>query len=191
MKIIFLDIDGVLNGYNNWTILGWRIVSLLHIKALKKLYRKITDPCGVHERKVKRLARIIKATNAKVVMTSSWKHSWWETPYYIMNNKQKKLTDLFNKYNINVIDITPDLLGVGRDEEILTWLSKNEKAVENFIILDDENSFLTAFYNDIRFIQTSSAPISTMIIWQRYENTGLNNKHVKQAIQILNNLKGE
>ena len=32
MKIIFLDIDGVLNGYNFFTDFGWRIACFFNIK---------------------------------------------------------------------------------------------------------------------------------------------------------------
>lgn len=189
MKIIFLDIDGVLNGYNRWNTLGWRIACFLNNKRLKNWYRKINDPCGIHESKVKRLAKIIKATDAKVVMSSSLRVIWWKVPYEKQKSNVKKLTDLFNKYNIDVIDITPRSLDGKRDKEILAWLSKHEEEVENFIILDDENSFLRAFDDDKRFIQTSSVAKGVMIQGFTRENTGLKRKHVNQAIKILNSIK--
>ena len=49
MKIIFLDIDGVLNGYNYWNLLAWDVISRLPIKGLKKLCIKIFDPWGIHK----------------------------------------------------------------------------------------------------------------------------------------------
>lgn len=191
MKIIFLDIDGVLNGYNQLNTLGWKIVCLINNKSLKNWYRKITDPCGIHKSKVKRLAKIIRKTNAKVVMSSSWRVIWWKVPYEKQKGNVKKLTDLFNKYNINVIDVTPRSPDGKRDKEILAWLSKHEEEVENFIILDDENSFLRAFDNDKRFIQTSSVAKGVMIQGFPRENTGLKKKHVRQAIKILNGIKGK
>ena len=30
LNIIFLDIDGVLNGYNKWNLLGWNIVKRIN-----------------------------------------------------------------------------------------------------------------------------------------------------------------
>lgn len=185
-KIIFLDIDGVLNGYNFWSMLGWYILCFFKNEKLKEIYRKVTDPCGVHEHKMKRLAKIVHKTNAKIIMSSSWRGGFWYTPYDEKRGHQKKLTDLLNKYNIEVIGITPRYSGEGRDKEILSWLSVNDKNVENFIILDDENSFLEAFHNDERFIQTSSVPRGKMIMGHWYENTGLKRKHVKKAICILN-----
>ena len=34
-NIIFLDIDGVLNGYNKWNLLGWNIVKRIKYKPLE------------------------------------------------------------------------------------------------------------------------------------------------------------
>lgn len=186
MKIIFLDIDGVLNGYGFCEYIGWKVVCFFKNKNLKNWYRKVTDPCGVHESKVKRLAKIIKKTNAKVVMSSSWRIGWWQRPYENMFDDQKKLTDLLKKYNIEVIDVTPNLSGCKRDEEILHWLYEHDGEVEKFIILDDENSFLRAFDNDERFIQTSTVTLGQMICGHWREKTGLKRKHMKKAIKILN-----
>lgn len=185
MNIIFLDIDGVLNGYNQWNTLGWKLILKFKSKRLRSLYRRLTDPCGVHESKVKRLAKIVKASDAKVVMSSSWRFGWWKTPYEDMYDDQRKLTDLLNKYNIEVIDITPDLACGKRDEEILQWLSEHENEMHNFIILDDENTFMRAFWNDVRFIQTSSVPKGVMVQGFGIEDAGLKNKHVKRAINVL------
>ena len=187
MKVIFLDIDGVLNGYNRWNVLGWKVVSKLNSLRLRIWYKKFTDPCGIHESKVKRLANIINVTGAKVVMSSSWRHSWWRTPYEEMTDRQKQLTDLLNKYNIEIIDITPSLQNARREDEIIAWLSRHENDITNFVILDDENSFLSVFWEDARFIQTSTVPKGTLIKGLAIEDTGLKNKHVRKAIKVLNN----
>ena len=186
MNVIFLDIDGVLNGYNRWNVLGWKVVSKLNSLRLRIWYKKFTDPCGIHESKVKRLAKIINVTGAKVVMSSSWRHSWWRTPYEEMTDRQKQLTDLLNKYNIEIIDITPSLQNARREDEIIAWLSRHENDITNFVILDDENSFLRVFWEDARFIQTSTVPKGTLIKGLAIEDTGLKNKHVRKAIKVLN-----
>jgi hypothetical protein len=182
-KIIFLDIDGVLNGYNFWTLIGWKIVSLLNVG--KNWYRKVTNPCGVHEEKVKRLAKIIKETGAKVVMSSSWRKVWWKKPYEEMSERQKQLTDLLNKYGIEIIDITPTSRRGRREDEIISWLARHEDEIESFVILDDERRDLQCFVDD-RLVQTSSAKGSQMIKGHWREDTGLKEKHVRQAIAILN-----
>lgn len=183
-NIVFLDIDGVLNGYNKWNLLGWKIVCLTKSERLKNWYRKLTDPCGVHERKVKRLAKIVKATNAKVVMSSSWRLSWWNTPYEEQYEHQKKLTGLLNKYNIKVIDITPCSPDGRRDKEIIEWLTKHEDIVKRFVILDDERYDLECFVGS-HLVQTSSVDKGQMVKGYGREDTGLKNKHVKKAIEIL------
>lgn len=183
MKIIFLDVDGVLNGYNFWSMLGWRIAVKLNAKDW---YRKYTrEPFGVHEEKVRRLARIVKQTGAKIVMSSSWRDYFWNTPYEEKHKDQKKLADLFNKYDIEVIGITAHCAS-GRDTEILTWLSEHRTEISSFVIFDDENSFMEAFWNDDRFIQTSSVSKGKIIMGHWSENTGLKRKHVFRAVRVLN-----
>ena len=187
MKIVFLDIDGVLNGYNFFNVLGWRIVCLFQNKCLRNWYRRITNPCGVHESKVKRLAKIIKETNAKVVLTSTWRHYFWNVPYEEQDGRQKQLTDLFNKYDIDVIDITPSIPDKKRDSEIISWLAKYKDEVEKFIILDDEKSLIRAFEDDECFIETVTFPFNGKIKLNVQAYLGITRKHVKKAILYFNN----
>ncbi len=183
-NIIFLDIDGVLNDYNKWNLLGWNIVCFFKNQKLKNWYIKLTSPFGVHKRKVKRLAKIVKETNAKVVMSSSWRFGWWNTPYDKQFRDQKRLTDLLNKYNIKVIDITPRSSSGRREEEISQWLIEHDDIVKRFVILDDERSDLERFV-DSYLVQTSSVGKGQIIMGYKREDTGLKNKHVKKAIAIL------
>lgn len=189
MKVIFLDIDGVLNGYNKWNLLGWKLICKFKCNKLRLWYRNITEPFGVHKRKVKLLAKIVKKTNAKIVMSSCWRKHWWNTPYDEQDKDERRLTDLFKKYNIEVIDITPNFHNGKRDDEIISWINNHLNILESYIILDDENSFITAYWHDKRFIQTSNVPIGKIVNGSKYEDTGLKRKHVKQAIKVLNNIK--
>ena len=158
---------------------------LSHSKYIKDWYRRATDSCGVHESKVKRLAKIIKKTDAKVVRSSTWRAMFWKVSYNEKTYNQKKLVDLLNKYNIEVIDITPKSPDGRRDKEILAWLSKHEDEVENFAILDDERFDLECFVGS-NLVQTSSVLKGDIINGNWRENTGLKRKHVKKAIKILN-----
>ena len=186
-KICFLDIDGVLNGYNRWNTLGWNIVCKFNSKKLRNWYRELTDPCGVHENKVKLLAKIVHRTGAKVVMSSCWRAAYWKfvNGESDSTDRVKELADLLNKYNIEVIDITPKSPRGRRDDEIIAWLSKHEDEVDNFVILDDERFDLECFA-DKELVQTSSVPKGVMIKGFDYEDTGLKRKHVKKAIKVLN-----
>lgn len=184
INVIFLDIDGVLNGYNFWNLLGWNIISKFNSDRLKGWYRDITEPFGVHERKVKRLAKIVHNTmNTKVVISSCWRFGLQSNN---LSYAQRKLLDLFDKYDIKIYGYTPRSESGKRDEEIKAWLSKH-KEVNKFIILDDENFDLQCFMGK-ELIQTSSVPRGRYIKGKWYENTGLKNKHVRQAIKMLNRM---
>ena len=184
INVIFLDIDGVLNGYNFWNLLGWNIISKFNSDRLKSWYRDITEPFGVHESKVKRLAKIVHNTmNTKVVISSCWRFGLQSNN---LSYAQRKLLDLFDKYDIKIYGYTPRSESGKRDEEIITWLSKH-KEVNKFIILDDENFDLQCFMGK-ELIQTSSVPRGRYIKGKWYENTGLKNKHVRQAIKMLNRI---
>lgn len=192
MKIIFLDIDGVLNGCNIWNEIGWKLCLLTHLLPIKRWYKRTSEPYGVHETKVKRLAKIVHETDAKVVMSSSWRNTFWKTPYPNKRDDVRKLTDLLNKYNIEVIDITPTLpYGNKRQDEIIKWLADNskEKEVESFIILDDEDSHLRCFVGSNLVHTLSESKISKLLGFLFNVsgiNEGLTRKHVKQAIRKLN-----
>ena len=182
INVIFLDIDGVLNGYNFWNLLGWNIISKFNSDRLKSWYRDITEPFGVHESKVKRLAKIVHNTmNTKVVISSCWRFGLQSNN---LSYAERKLLDLFDKYDIKIYDYTPILPSRKRENEIMAWLFRNPQ-VNKFIILDDENFDLQSFIGK-ELIQTSSVPKGKYIKGKWYENTGLKNKHVRQAIKMLN-----
>ena len=183
LNVIFLDIDGVLNGYNFWNLLGWDIISKFKSNRLKGWYRELTEPFGVHERKVKRLAKIVHKTDAKVVISSSWRSGLQSNN---LSDSEKRLLDLFDKYDIEIYDYTPILPSRKRENEIMAWLFRNPQ-VNKFIILDDENFDLQCFIGK-ELIQTSSVPRGRYVKGQWFENTGLKNKHVRQAIKMLNRM---
>lgn len=183
INVIFLDIDGVLNGYNFWNLLGWNIISKFHSNKLKGWYRNLTEPFGVHERKVKRLAKIVHKTGAKIVISSSWRIG---LQYNRLTDDEKRLLELFDKYNIEIYDYTPILPSRKRENEIMAWLFRNPQ-VNKFIILDDENFDLQCFIGK-QLVQTSSIPRGKYIRGHWYENTGLKNKHIRQAIKMLNRM---
>lgn len=194
MKIIFLDIDGVLNGYNFWNQLGWRLVCLINNKRLKQWYRDTTEPFGIHTPKFKRLAKIVRKTGAKIILSSCWRWRLTETPFEEMSKHELKFYNLCKKYNIGIYDITPRSKRGRRDEEIITWLSRFETdrllsgrkdKDYKFVILDDERYDLECFAGK-ELVQTSSVKKGQMIKGHWQETTGLRNKHVRKAIKILN-----
>lgn len=116
MKIIFLDIDGVLNSV--------------------AFDRERTNEQGnIDETRLPLLKQILDETGAFIVLSSSWRKHWDQEPN-LCDNLGVEINSIFAKYNIAIYDKTPQLQSNDRAEEIRLWLSQNEM-VKNFVILDD------------------------------------------------------
>lgn len=109
MKVIFLDVDGVLNSD-----------SYFERTKNEKNTRDELD-----ENNILVLKSIIDETNALVVVTSTWK----ELKIYSL------LKETLSKYNISIYDKTIHL-NYQRGNEIRQYLSTHN--IDNFIIIDDE-----------------------------------------------------
>ena len=184
-KVIFLDFDGVINGSGPVRYILWKIFKFLKLeKVYDKIYKE--DVYGAHERKVKRLATICHITDARVVLSSSWRDKVYEvinTGVSSINSDANKLVKLFQKYNIEVIGCTNHSFDGVRLKEILDWLSRNEDNVEDFIILDDEWQDLEVLTN--KLILTSDATPNRPILGYWYCRDGLRFIHVIKAIKML------
>lgn len=178
-KIIFLDIDGV----------------LVH-KDYEDIETENIDP-----NKIKILKQIIDQTQAKIVLTSSWKgelefksNDKKTPPYFIL---EKMLKD----QNIEIFDITPNIkpqLSIPyeklkylspedikkvtidpyttRGGEIHKWIEINQEPL-SFVIIDDETSGFEYFGYDKNLIKTD------------YYDNGLKEEHIEKAVKILNSSK--
>ncbi len=119
MKIVFLDIDGVLNYRDCWE------------RSCNKNTQNVWDADCVNE-----LNRIIKETNAKIVVSSTWR--LFKGAYALVIGKMgiKEGT---------IIGKTKDYLpiiksgGTCRGDEIQDWLDNIGCDIENFVILDDDD----------------------------------------------------
>lgn len=188
-NIIFLDIDGVLNGDYAWRGFFLILSRLLHIE---KIYDKIFGRSNkkyffINERMVKILSNIVHKTDSEIVLISSWRKKVWK--YY--NNAElresksiasvpvKELIELFDKYDIHILDIAPEIDN-RRDIEILTWLSKHEDIFGSFIILDDENYNYHIF--DDKYICTSDDSNRTQY-W--YVSYGLRYRHIRKCLKAV------
>lgn len=175
MKIIFLDIDGVLNDeqtfidiHNYWEETG---------------YRKLEIDINM----VKRLKKIIDATDAKVVLSSSWRFGWdlIADGNCIPRVKQdKELNDILLYHGIKVYSKTGRSKDGQRGKEISEWLD-NHSGIESFVIIDDETSDLMDYYNRGLVVKTSFRPAGEMIK-SMSDCSGLQDTHVVKAIEILN-----
>lgn len=170
MKVIFLDVDGVLN--NEETFIKCEKEYLATGKRIAKL-----DDVFVN-----RLAEIVNKTEAKIVLSSSWKTGWNKDISKCSKNC-KDLISTLKKYGLEIFDCTEINRNGKRQDEIKAWLS-NHPYVNNYVILDDETTFLMDFVNN-RLVKTSILP-DGVILTKMSDATGLLQEHVDKAIEILN-----
>ena len=166
MKIIFLDIDGVLNSNASTN------------RAVRK------DPRKQHEIRydapdpiyIRRLNTLIKKTGAKIVISSAWRSDCSILMFWRYFDLLGLRGDIIGKTR---------LMDARRGTEILCWLLEHkswlekrdtdsswgrEKAypVESFVILDDDDD-MEMLSNHLVLVED-----------------GLQDKHVKLAIEKLN-----
>ena len=124
MKVIFLDIDGVLNSWR------WYKDQTLKGKHVSMLPDDQIDP-----KAVTRLNTIIERTGAKVVVSSTWR----------LNRTVAQLAEILGSkgFTGEVIGKTGRRGGPRpqRGDEIQDWLNENV-GVERFVIIDDDSDMV-------------------------------------------------
>lgn len=116
MRVIFLDIDGVLNSE----------------KTFLSKNKQNPDILPLEKEKIELLKYLIDATGAKVVISSSWRIGGIKNPVFA------KLLSKLKEHEIPVLGATP-VLGTTRGKEIQEWLKSTSEKVSSFVILDDDN----------------------------------------------------
>lgn len=114
MKVIFLDIDGVLNSSQS---------AIFHNQNEKEFDSQFEMLCPIA---IALLRHAIEHTQAKIVISSTWRKY----------QSHEDLSNFFKKHNIEVVGFTK-VLDTPRGYEIKEWLSRHPK-VKDFIILDDD-----------------------------------------------------
>lgn len=149
MNIVFLDVDGVLNS---------------QIRLIE-LYNKTGKPHSdtnfpFDETCLENLKILIKETNSKIVITSTWRK---------YKEKIKLLLAKLKEYDLDkeIIGYTP-ILHTRREEEIIEYLN-NLNSTVNYVIIDDISDM--GILNE-RLIVTSY-------------KTGFTKENMKTAIKIL------
>ena len=175
MKVLFLDIDGVLNS-DNW--FGYRLYCIKN-----NMFNEVMNFVNTNDERIKHklsmiddraianLNRIIEETGCKVVLSSSWRSCV---------EAENALTEYLLKlkgFKYELYDVTPRLwfndFSIRRGEEIKLWMDKESEKneIESFVILDDDSDMLPEQMNN--FIQIDG-------------QVGLIDKDVFTAIEILN-----
>lgn len=156
MKLIFLDIDGVLNCQNSRT--------------------KCMGFIGIDDDKVKRLKQIVDATDAKIILCSSWKNGWEP----VFKDEQREdghyIDRKMKRQGLKIINKTDDK-GSDRGAGIKKFL-ENFKSVDSWIVLDDE------VFDDYEELGIMPHLVQTDFY---NDNGGIQEEHVQLAIKILNN----
>lgn len=162
-KIIFLDIDGVLNVYSHD-----------HDEFGSQFHKHFVD----------NLRSIIEETGAKIVISSTWRYAGLE--------RMKEMWEKRNLPG-EVIDVTPDCTylynegllqlttRIERGHEVEYWLDENSEHVGNYVIIDDDNDFLQHQLGN--FVRTANNINHSDCVDIGY---GLTKECAKKAIRILN-----
>ena len=182
MKIIFLDIDGVLNCENAYKNGDCKYTEWVWEDGRKDHYQRFCV------RSKDLLNKLIDETGAKIVISSSWRHSGIDF--------MKKVWE-FEEMHGEIIDITPSLrtsgIHIPRGMEINYYLendlkfrhinwSKEEQLkymkdsdVENYIIIDDDSDML--YCQRSHFVHVLPSPRN---------RDGFNEEYYKEALIKLN-----
>lgn len=117
MRVLFLDVDGVLNN-DDW---AWE----MYKKYKVEVYRNNI----LYQPHLEQLRRIINETDAKIVVSSSWRK---------IPSAYADLKRWLQMYGMEVFDETPYVGGI-RGDDIEAWFKRNkDKDIEAYAILDDD-----------------------------------------------------
>lgn len=164
-KIIFLDVDGVLTHED-------------YLNGVEE---------DLDREKIKLLKELVKQTQSKIVLSSTWRKCN-KTSIKSKKNPYQVLEKMLKEQELEIYDTTPILKQIKkinnkvinntiklehkRAEEILLWIDKHQP--ESYVIIDDNKHDFLAYNLEEHLVQTD------------YYNGGLKESHIQEAIQILN-----
>lgn len=190
MKVIFLDVDGVLNAdsdciYQSGPHKGEWKSRCPHVQA--GYWERYL---GIDNTKVKRLAKIVQETGAIIVLVSSWKDGYEN---FLKTHRNRIGRYLFNKLSQQGLVIHSTTLSQEkirdsygtyqryvRGNGVLHWLEQHKGEVECWIALDDES---------FDYIPDQHRHICQTNGFDR-EDGGLNERVMNTAIKMLNETDG-
>ena len=132
MKVIFIDIDGVLNS------------------SVYDRQRSEKDG-NIDKTRLTLIKGLVDKTGAKIVLSSSWRNHW-EKDFYDCDKVGKEIIADFASAGLEIYDKTPKVGYLERSEEIHMWLKDNPD-VKSFVIFDD-NGYGWGDLSD-NFVQTN------------------------------------
>ncbi len=117
-RIIFLDIDGVLN-------------------SVRYDRERGAEDGNMDESRVALLARLARESGAELVLSSTWRRHWGPTADEC-DGIGRELNATLARHGLVLSDKTPLLPRYDRPREIREWLERHGDEVASFVILDDE-----------------------------------------------------
>lgn len=164
MKVIFLDVDGVLN--SDETCFYFRLNNI-NMNGYGGFFKEEDEPINANvcwgQELVDNLRDIVEATGAEIVISSTWRITHSVSAFI-------KMFEVYGWNNAPVIDKTIRL-HKQRGYEIQDYL-KNNPNIEKYVILDDSSDMLEEQL--INFVKTDA-------------KRGLSTKDKDKAIKILGN----
>lgn len=128
-RVLFLDIDGVLNS-NFWN---------------DSHQKEISDGTLIDAGKIKLLALLVNSTQAKIILHSGWR-VWFDDKLNPTCKEAQRLVDMLAEEGLVIEGVTPDLttedirrtkkFSMVKADEILLWLKEHED-VSAWVVLDD------------------------------------------------------
>lgn len=128
-NVIFLDIDGVLNS-NFWN---------------DSHQKEISDGTLIDIEKIRLLAKLVKNTNAKIILHSGWRF-WYNSNLEPTHKESENLSMLLQQEGLVIDGMTPDFsteeirksrkFSLVKASEILAWLA-DHKEINKWIVIDD------------------------------------------------------
>jgi hypothetical protein len=162
MNLLFLDVDGVLNGFYT--------------------KERIAGYCFVEDEKVQLLKEFVQRNNLKIILSSTWRYGYYyerkikEDKTFVTSPEIEKditlyhaFVDKLKKFELEIYDYTDIIDEKNRGLEINSFLVNYPGEIEKIIILDDINNVKPV---GRFFVRTSMVD-------------GLTERHIKKAEKIL------
>ena len=170
-KVIFLDVDGVLNCVDSF-----KACNLRNEEYKKNLIKNgdkidlsiemmVRDVGGLWQPSIDELTRIQKETDCSIVISSTWR---------LRDGMYNRLINHLSKFipKTAFVGRTERLDGKPRGDEIKEWMSQAAVIVGRYVIIDDDNDMLD---------EQQEFYIKTSVF-----DGGLKAEHADKAIKILN-----
>ena len=137
MKVIFLDIDGVLNS-EEWDVY---VQSFIYGARFNSCYL-------LSQEMILRLQNVVFQTNAEIVLTSSWRAS---------ERAMDALRRQLNLYHLSIRDTTVIYAYGNRADEVKLWIESHPNVTSYVIVDDEDDGFTQDEILAAHFVQTTYA----------------------------------